>query len=121
MTYGFSFGTSVSFVARSTRFTLCRERKRVSCSVGSQVYVSPEGGTLELMNKRGRRESLILTLLPLGPGGPLGPWGPEGPRAPGKPGAPAIPGAPCRSQDRHFSPRVEGMGQVAGGSWEEGC
>lgn len=65
MTYGFSFGTSVSFVARSTRFTLCMERKRgKSYSVGSQVYVSPEGGALELV---------ILTLLPLGPGAPLGP------------------------------------------------
>lgn len=86
--------------------------KNRSYSVGSQVYVSPEGGALELV---------ILTLLPLGPGAPLGPWGPEGPRAPGKPGAPAIPGAPCRSQDRHFSPRMEGMGQVAGGHGEEGA
>lgn len=83
-------------------------------SVDSQTYASPEGGALELVHELGGRESFVLTLLPLGPGAPLGPWGPEGPRAPGKPGAPAIPGAPCRRQDRHFSPGVEGMRQVAG-------
>ena len=96
-TYGFSLGASVSFAARSIRFTLSRGEKMsgewAQCSVGLAHHASQTRAS-DQHRRRDRRETAVLTLLPLGPGGPLGPWGPEGPRAPGKPGAPAIPGAP---------------------------